>query len=43
MPHLLAPRLALAVVAFGALAPDALDRALVLVPLPRPLAGAPHG
>lgn len=43
MLHLQTPCLALAVVASGALAPDALDRAFLLPHLPGPLAGAPHG
>ena len=43
MPHLRPSCLALAVVASGTLAPDALDRAFLLADLPGPLAGAPHG
>lgn len=43
MPHLLAPCVALGVVALSPFAGCALDRALLFAPPPQPLAGAPHG
>ena len=43
MPHLLAPCVALGVVALSPFAGCALDRALLIAPLPQPLAGALHG